>query len=148
MRNARNAHVTNIEAFVYYGLYGLKYNGNSKNYGIKWGTKGDIIECNLNCETMELSFIVNDKNQGIAYKLNKNKKYHFVWQTFNKNDSIDVVSEKIEYTEKNNDNMNAPFQSKALFRYVCVFLANNRCFVFFWFFFWFFGFVGIRYIFF
>ena len=87
--------------FVYNGCTGNIFHNNVREeYGDKWGVKKDIIECVLNLQTMELSFIVNDKNQGTAFNLNKNKTYHFVFSFFNKNDSISVISETIEKTNK------------------------------------------------
>ena len=80
---------------------GAKYNaGQMEDYGAKWGARGDIVECVLNLNTMELSYIVNNKKQPIAFILNKEKTYHFVFNFWSK-DSITVISETIEKIPKN-----------------------------------------------
>ena len=91
---------TIIEEFLYDAKSGNKsHHRKDAEYGAKWGAdEGDIIECELNLETMALSFIVNHANQGIAFNLNKNKTYHFVFFFRNKNDSFTVISETIEKT--------------------------------------------------
>ena len=90
-----------IDVFLYGGGNGNKYYGSWRggtSYGIKWGEARDIIECELNLETMRLSFIVNDENQGVAFILNKEKTYHFVFCSDRQTDSIRVISETIEKT--------------------------------------------------
>ena len=106
----KHTHILCIEVFLYNGYSGKKYNAcKREEYGNQWGyNKGDIIECELNLETMALSYIVNDKNQGIAYILNKNKTYHFVFSFLYQNDSFSVISETIETTLPNQKEISMP----------------------------------------
>ena len=100
-QDSHKTHILCIDVFLYFGYNGSKCNaGKNEYYGVKWGGKGDIIECELNLETMEVSYIVNDKNQGITYILNKNKTYHFVFSFRCQNDSFSVISETMQ-NEKN-----------------------------------------------
>ena len=84
-----------IDVCVYYGGNGKKYvNGNAGFYGTSWGATGDIIAIQIDLRTMNLSFEVNGKNQGLVCPL-KQKSYHFVLSMTDINDSICVMSEKI-----------------------------------------------------
>ena len=90
---------TIIDVFVCEGHTGNIINGTviSEVYGNQWGyNKGDIVECELNLKKMTVSYIVNHANEGIAFKLNKDKTYHFIFALSHKNDSFTVISETIK----------------------------------------------------
>ena len=126
-------HITHIiiAAFLYCGCNGNKHNDNviGEKYGMPWGKNGDIVECVLNLKTMEVSYTVNDKKQGIAFILNNQKTYHFVLSFAFQKDSITVISETIETTPKNAKEISMPCFVNFCFVFVyffCLYTMQNQ----------------------
>ena len=65
-----------IKLTIGYGFGGTGMKSNSRKFE-KYGTafsKGDVIGCYLSCDKHEISFSINGKSCGIAYKLSPKAK--------------------------------------------------------------------------
>ena len=97
----------NDRSVIFYGYNGY---GGSKYYrflgGFQTGTYGvafaggDVIEIVLDLYNKQLSFNVNDKNQGVAFesiKYGDDKKYRLVVSFYDENLSVELINFHIEY---------------------------------------------------
>ena len=78
--------------YAYYGVNGKKYHrhkkrGGKKQYGKKFEV-GDTVTVELDMYRQELSFFVNERNMGMAYRVDERKEY--VLAVALRSDSYDI----------------------------------------------------------